>query len=68
MYSYPGEGSWPNTDNAIDGKASAASVKMELYPAWDFEACACKTLRLVSEIVRTVHYGELHGSANSENS
>ena len=46
---------WPHPDNLIDGKGSVASVKMELSLDLDSEACACKTLLLVSETVHILH-------------
>ena len=48
----------PNPDPHIDGKASVASVKMGLYPGLGFEACACRTLRRVSDSVRTLRLRE----------
>lgn len=54
-HSYRAKASCPISNNTIDGKASVASVKMELYLDLDSEACACKTLRLVSETVRVFH-------------
>ena len=66
MYTNQSKGLWPDADNLIDGKASVASGKLELSPDWGSEACACKTLRSVSEIVRILCIEKYAGPTNGD--
>ena len=57
---------WPHADNLIDGKVSVVSGKLELYPDWVSGACACKTPRSVSDLVRILHKTEYAGPTDED--
>lgn len=66
MYIILSKRRWLHADDFIDGKASVASGKLELSPDWGSEACACKTLRSVSEIVRILDIRKYAGPTNGD--